>query len=356
MDKTIPLSLSLSLDPKGRAQPFGDATLGRGAAEGWAFLGSVPVPLRQWVRDDVAEVLNRHQAQGGPASRCCFPMGQGGPGPFQRLRFIRAFDAYPDMLVSADYSNAFNRRFHERHVEQGAFTGAQGAAAPVFTESGLVDPKGWIGVFAVAPFVMLVDRRKLGGLPVPARWSDLLEPDYRGQVVFGGWRRDAGAPYRSFNKFFLLAMARAFGLDGVARLMRNVPALMHSAEMPRLAATNGSLGGIYVLPWALADLCPRRDDTLVVWPEDGALAYPLWLTAKADKQDELGHLLAYFHGARLGAYLNHNRYPALTPDLAPACGKLNWMGWDFVRHRGTARVLKAALSLFHEAMEARSCM
>lgn len=350
-----PIRLMPGLDPP--PQLFGDAARARGTARGWDLLGSVPVPLRQRVRDGLADLI-----AGDPALRplrCCVPMGQGGRGPLERLRYIRRLDDYPDMLVSAEYGNVFNRRFHAAHFEAGAFAACQpeGAAA-VFSEAGLIDPAGWIGVFAAAPFVLLVDRHRLGDRPVPRRWGDLLEPDYRGEVVVSGWRRDAASRYSQFNLFLFLALVHDFGLAGLARLLGNLAGLMHTMQMPRLAGTDASRGAVYVLPWALADLCPRRDATEVVWPEDGALAFPLWLTVKARERRRLAPLVDHFYGTGLAAYLNQNRYPALSPGMRPLVpdgGRLKWPGWDFVRHRTTADLVKAAKSLAADLLEASPC-
>jgi len=353
---TAPSRLALDFTPVNR--PFGDAAAQRGAPRGWDLLGTVPVPLRHRVRDGIADLVARHRADGGPSLKCCFPMGQGGRTPFDRLRFIRALDDYPNMLVSSEHGNAFNRRFYRRHVAGGAFTGCQPqGVAPAFTEAGLVDPDGRIGVFAVAPFVLLIDHGRLNGLPAPRRWADLMEPVYRDQVVFSGWHRDGERRHRQINTFFLLCMAQEFGLEGLARLVRNVPALLHSAQMPRLAGTDASPGGIYVVPWSLAALCPRRAETAVVWPEDGALAYPLWLTVKTAQRKALDVLVRHFHGAELGHILNENRYPALCPDLAPALpagARFKWPGWDFVRHPATATLIQAARRTFFD-QEDRLC-
>ncbi|MDR3518133.1 MAG: ABC transporter substrate-binding protein [Azospirillaceae bacterium] len=356
---------SIALDLSATSRPFGDTALARGLPQGWDFLGNVPVPLRHRVRDGVAELMTQHRAGGGAPLKCCFPMGQGGRGPIERLRTIRSLADYPNMLVSADHPNSFNRRFFDRHVRTGAFSACQpDGTAAVFTDCGLVDPCGWIGVFAVAPFVLLIDHRRLDGLPAPRRWADLFDPSYRGQVVFGGWRREGERCFNQFNKFFLLCIAREFGLDALARLVRNVPTLLHSAQMPRLAGTDASPGGIYVLPWLLADMCPRRTDTAVVWPEDGALAYPLWLTVKSDQHATVDPLIRYFYGAGLGQILDENHYPALNPDRPPAlppASRLKWLGWDYVRHRATAQAVKQACRTFLDNFddsapsEVRSC-
>jgi ABC-type Fe3+ transport system substrate-binding protein len=323
----------------------------------WDFLGSVPVPLRQRICDSVVDAAAGQLADGGAPLHCCFPAGHSGISLIRRLRYIRSLENFPNMLVSAEHGNLFNRRFHEEYVAPGAFSACQPEGlAEAFSECGLIDPQGSIGVFAVAPFVLLIDHERLGGRPVPRRWADLLDPIYRGQVIFSGWRRPGERYYSQYNKFFLLSIAREFGLEGVAKLLQNAPALMHSAQMPRMAGSGSSPGGIYVLPWLMADMCPRRGQTGIVWPEDGALAYPLWLTVKAEKRQALDTLVRYFHGAELGAYLNANRYPALAPGCGqglPEGAKLKWLGWDYIRHRSTAKVVKAAGALFREAQGQR---
>ena len=320
-----------------------------GAPHGWDFLGSVPVPLRNRVREAVAQTAPRCLDTGGAPLKCAFPLGQGGRGPFERLRHIRALDDFPGMPVSCDGGNAFNRRFHRTHVEAGAFSGCQPDGAPP-EMSQLLDPEGWMGVFAVAPFVMLIDRERLDGKPTPRRWSDLADPLYRGEVVFGGWKPEGERRFRSVSEFFLLSMLRRFSVEGLGRILANVPTLVHSAQMPRLAGTGASVGGVYVAPWFLADLCPRRAMTEGVWPEDGALAYPLWLTVQADRRRALQPLIDLFYGNELAAYLAENLYPPLAPcgrDAIPR-GGLTWLGWDYLRSRHAASYLKAARAAFLE--------
>lgn len=349
----------LPLDISRPPQVFGDPASPRAKATGWDVLGSVPVPLRHMVRDGVASLVADLRHHGGPALKCCFPMGQGGTTPFQRLRYVRDLDAYPDMLVSAEGANLFNRAFHRRFVEGGEFCAAQPSGVDeVFTRAGLVDPKGWIGVYAVAPFVLLVDQDRLGPLPVPRRWADLADPVYAGQVVFGGWRAPGERRYGAVNSFFLHCMAHELGLGGLARILANAPCLLHSAQMPRLAGTDAAPGGIMVAPLSLADMCPRRHRTQIVWPEDGALAYPLWLTVKRSRRQELAPLVEHFHGPDLAALLNANRYPALCPGQRPpmpAWAKLKWPGWDFVRDPESAAQAKAVRKLFLYWQEYWAC-
>ncbi|TWA77914.1 ABC-type Fe3+ transport system substrate-binding protein [Azospirillum brasilense] len=327
----------------------GDAPSPRGLD----FLGGVPVPLRHRVRDGLADVLIRHRRETGRILAGCFPMGQGGRTPFDRLRRIRRLEDFPAMLVSADHGNTFNRRFHREHVAGGAFRIEQpGPVAAPFADCGLPDPEGRIAVFAVAPFVILADRRRLRGRPVPRRWSDLLGLAYRGQLAFGGWRRPGGSFGAHVNHFFLLAMHRMFGDAGLRCIAANTATLTHSAEMPRVAGTVASPAGVYVLPWSLAGICPHRAETELVWPEDGALAYPLWMTVKAADRERLDPLVRHMQGPDLGRLLADNRYPPLCPEVPsglPPGARLWWPGWEVVRARSTADTLRAATRTFFDA-------
>jgi ABC-type Fe3+ transport system substrate-binding protein len=346
--------VALDLDPARRV--FGDSASARAAPRGWDFLGSTRVPLRGRMREEIALAVQAHIAGGGAPLKCCMPMGQGGRTLVERLRFVRELEDFPKLLVSAEHGNVFNRAFHTAHVERGAFAGCQpDGSAPAFSEIGLVDPKGWIGVYATAPFVLLIDKRRLGNRPIPENWADLADPIYCGEVVFPGWRREGARDWSAYSQFFLLSMLRLLGREGLRRVVANAPALMHSAQMPRHAGAASSLGGIYVLPWSLADLCPRREVTEVIWPREGGLAYPLWLTAQTAQREKVAPLLDYFFAPMTAKWLDHNLYPSLAtgkPAALPQGARLSWLGWDYLRHRSAASDIKEACAFFRESRDA----
>ena len=112
-------SLVLDVAPSSSIEPalgpFGDASIERGTARGWDLLGTVPVPLRHWVRDAVADLVTGLRGEIGAPLKCCFPLGQGGHTPFERLRYIRTLDEFPHMLVSCEHGTP----------STGAFTGSR---------------------------------------------------------------------------------------------------------------------------------------------------------------------------------------------------------------------------------------
>lgn len=333
---SVPASLGVAVSP-------------RAETCGLDFLGSCPVPLRVRMRDDIASIADANRLSWRA------PSGQGGRTPMDRLRFIRELEEFPRLLVSAESGAAFNRAFHAAHVARGDFSSLQPERCDdAFIDAGLIDPSGWIGVYAVAPFVLLIDRVRLGARPTPRSWVDLADPIYRGEVVFSGWRREGDARWRSFNAFFLVSMLQLLGEQRLSAILANAPRLMHSTQMPRFAGTGASLGAIYVLPWALADLCPRRERSEVVWPREGALAFPLWMTAQTRHSERIAPLADHFFADATARWLDHNLYPSLAPGrprLLPDAARLLFPGWDYLRHRSAADDGKRAARLFHESRE-----
>jgi hypothetical protein len=77
------------------------------------------------MRDELADLLRERQFKGAEKLKCCMPMGHGGRTPFDRLRHIRDLDDFPRLPASSDNGDAFNRAFHARYVETGAFVAPQ---------------------------------------------------------------------------------------------------------------------------------------------------------------------------------------------------------------------------------------
>lgn len=350
---------ALATEAPAHGLPFGrhhEETVGRSQARGWDFLGHVPVPLRHWIRDGVESVLRQQTALGTEPLRCCFPLGQGGQTPFERLKWIRSPEDFPSFLVSAEGPEAFHPKLAQSFLSKqaGVFTsGFSAKISPLFEQAGLVDPWGQVGVYAAAPFVFLIDHQRLAGTQAPQSWQDLCDPQYRHQIVFPGWRRRGERRWSQYNAWLFLALEdllRPLGRS-LHDVFANLATLEHSAQMPRLAGSEQSPGGIFVVPWALADLCPRRHCTSVVWPAEGAFVWPLWMTLQSQHQHKMQPVLDYFSGAELAAGLTQNRYPSARFDGAeavpmPVGAQLRWLGWDRVRHRTTSVDLKSVRRRF----------
>ena len=320
-------------------------------AEKFDFVGCMPMPLRYTVKNGLEAILQTDPSWMDHRRNYYFPMG--GRFSLKSLYQITHIDQFPDMLVSTAFDEVFSRPFLEGYADKGYFKAYQPEFSPsIYMECGLMDPEKKFSLVAVAPLVFLIDHRQLNGLPVPKRWSDILNPAYHNQVVYGGWKQEGSKNYTEYNKALLLYIYKLFGRSGIVALAENVSHLLPNAQIPSIAGTLSEQGAaIYIVPWFQAKICPRREMTSVVWPEDGALALPIYSLLKKNRHADLDSLLSYFTGSQLANYLMDNWYPPVHP-LAQSkfsdntC--LKWLGWDYIRSHNIAEVMMMATSIFWE--------
>jgi ABC-type Fe3+ transport system substrate-binding protein len=319
------------------------------------FLAYIVCPLKHFFRDGLEAVLQDYRRRTGQVFNCFVPMGCGGADPYEDIWKVARIEDFPDLVVSVGFDNLFKQSFYDRYISQGYFQAVQAQpVAPVFAACGMVDPRGWRTVYGIFPYIMLVDRRKLGGLPEPHRWSDLLQPIYRRKIVIGGSLDD-------LPEVLLLSIFKVFGDDGVKCLAANVKDAWHASKMAKTAGSGHPEGAaIYVIPWFFAETCPHKQVVALIWPEDGALVSPLYLLAKADKIAKLQVVLDFVTGAELGRRAADIGFPMLNPmveNRLPENATFNWLGWDYIRSTNLEHLIDHTREVFMAqfAKEAGQC-
>jgi ABC-type Fe3+ transport system substrate-binding protein len=308
------------------------------------FLVYIVCPLKHLFKDGLEAVLQAYRAQTGKVFNCFVPMGCGGADPYEDIWQVASIAEFPDLVVSVGFDNLFKRSFLKNYVARGYFKTAQiQPVAPVFAECGLVDPDGWHTIYGVFPYIIMVDHRKLGDLPAPGRWSDLLNPVYRQKIIIGGSLDD-------LSEVLLLHFYKNYGADGLKRLAANVKDAWHASKMAKTAGTGHPDGAaIYVIPWFFATTCPHRETVSLIWPEDGALVSPLYLLAKAERQDELQVVIDYVVGAEFGQKAAETSFPVLNPAVdnhLPENARFNWLGWDYIKAVDLETLINQTRELF----------
>ncbi|TBW08014.1 ABC transporter substrate-binding protein [Azotobacter chroococcum] len=323
-----------------------------GALGALDLLGRMPIPLRRAFKAGLDQTLAAQRAAGGPALNCCCLGGGEWYSPFDSLASERDPARLPGLLVSTVYQDILAPDLLA-HYAPGRAARPLPELHPACAAAGLADPLGAFRVFSVIPFVWLIDRRRLKGRRPPRVWSDLLDPQWAGEIVFGGWRPNPQVAYQDYNAYLLLALYLEFGQSGLAAFAGNVRHLQHNVRTATQAGSNSpDVGAIAVLPWLQAELCPRRERTSVVWPEDGALAMPIGYLLKPGQEARLAPLIDYLHGAQLGAVLARNCYPptgAAHARAFPPGARLKWPGWAFFHTHDFAAEQRRAAELFFAA-------
>ena len=318
------------------------------------FLGRMPIPLRRAFKAGLDQTTAAHRQTSGEPLRCCFLSGAEWYRPFDTLS-SNPVDALPGMLVSTFYHDILKPELLAHYTPDAGYVPRP--AHPACAAAGLDDPLGIFRTFAVIPFVFLVDEKRLRGRPAPQAWSDLLDPMWSDDIVFGGWRPNQQSAYQDYNSYLLLCLHREFGDAGLAAFAGNVRHLQHNIRTATQAGSNSrEVGAIAILPWLQAELCPRRERTRVVWPVDGALAMPIGYLVKTGQESRVQPLIDYVDGEELGQVLSRNCYPPTRPQAAdafPTGARLKWPGWDTVRQNDMAVASRLAAEVFFAAWYAR---
>lgn len=316
------------------------------------FLGRMPIPLRRAFKAGLDRTVTTHRQTSGISLDCCFLTGAEWYHPFDGLASAAAKlgAGLPNMLVSTFHHDILSPDLLRHYTPT---TVADPALHPACRAARLADPLGAFRLFAVIPFVFLVDGKRLQGRPCPRVWQDLLDPCWNDEIVFGGWRPNPDTVYQDYNNYLLLFLLQRFGTDGLAAFAGNVRHLQHNILTASRAGSNSaSVGTIAILPWLQAELCPRRERTRVVWPEDGALAMPIGYLVKPEAEPRVQALADYLTGAGLGRVLARNCYPPAglaVADAFPADARLQWLGWDYARHHDLAVESRVAAETFFSA-------
>jgi ABC-type Fe3+ transport system substrate-binding protein len=321
----------------------------QGSPERPDFLGYPPCAFKHTFKEGIDGVLGMHRKNTGNILKGYFPEGcdSGSSDPYGDIWRVTQIDHFPDVVASMGFGDFFRKDFVERFVRKGHFKSVwDGPVNEPFEGAGFRDPDGWYTIYAVMPFVMLIDKKKLGNLQAPRHWRDLLELEFQGNVIIpGGEGHIVDA--------LLLYFFKEHGLKGITMLAANVRRVWHPARMAGTAGTSNPEGAaVYVLPWFFAHSCPKTDATSIVWPEDGALANPMYLLVKESRRKEVSAIVEYITGPDLGRKSADSFFPVLNPlvqNRLPEGALFKWLGWDYIKSHDPAELRDSAYTVFVSA-------
>jgi ABC-type Fe3+ transport system substrate-binding protein len=313
------------------------------------FLGRMPVPLRRSFKAGLDQTVSTHRTETGIPLECCFLSGAEWYRPFDTLSSTSPEDL-PGMLVTTLYHDVLHPGMLEHFTP---VSRRPTACHPICQAGGILDPSGTFRTFAVVPFVFLIDEKRLKGRPAPRCWADLFAPIWANEIVFGGWRPNSEVAYHDYNSFLLFSLWQEYGEAALQAFAANVRLLQHNIRTASQAGSNShNVGAISILPWLQAELCPRRERTRVIWPEDGALSMPIGYMIKQGEEERVTPIIRYLEGQDLGTVLARNCYPPTNPAVRnafPEGARLKWAGWDYLHQHNMAAESRKAASLFFSA-------
>ncbi len=316
------------------------------------MLAYVACPIQQAMRDHFDALAAGHRKASGEALSWHIPMGCNAEDPYADLVRAETIGELPGVTASVGFGDFMTPTFFERFVSRGCFQSANpGRVHPAFESSGLLDAEGWYTPYSVWAHVLLVDLHNLAGRPLPTRWSGLLDPCYADQIV------SDGAHHQRFAQILLLHYYRFFGEAGMVRLVKNIRETAHPAEMAKSAGTPASKGAsIYIIPWSFAHARRWPRHMRIVWPEEGALASPMYAWVKADASATVKMIGRELVGEKLGRACAQAGFPSLNPGVdnhLPDDASFCWLGWDYVRTHDTQKLTELTSDIAEAAWLAK---
>ena len=294
------------------------------------FIGYTYCPLKLTFRECFLEVLNRYKKESNDHDfKYYVPSGCGGKDPYEDIWKADNIDELPEIIASVGLGDFFRREFYERFVKKGYF---KAVSLPkeneAFVSAGLVDPDGFYTVYSVFPLVLMVDTIRLGNLPEPKKWSDLLDPAYENNIIIG-------ASHGGIHEDLLLYIHKEHGDEGIMKLSKNIKDGLHASQMSKLAGTNSADGAaVYVIPWMFAKSCPRTEKVKTIWPEDGAITTPNYMLVKENAASKYKIFIDFLMGADFGQKSADNYFPVANGEVdnrLPEGAALKWLGWDYIK-------------------------
>lgn len=279
-----------------------------------------PCPVKLAVKERIDAVAG--DAAGRPLA-IHIPMGCTSVDPYDPLYQETDPERLPGIIASIGFGDFFRKGFVERFADAGLFEAVlPDAVHPMLAD--LVDPKGRYVVYGLTPYVFMIDSQRLGDVPPPKRWADLLDPRYRGQINMCGDGDDMADAV-------LISVFKDHGMEGIKRFAANTRGLMHSSRMAKSGGAPNA-GGVYILPYFFAETSKQPAHMRMIWPEDGAAASPLYFLAKRSERERLGGLIDFFRRG-FGEIESARWFLPLggpMPESLPEGARVKWPGWDFI--------------------------
>jgi ABC-type Fe3+ transport system substrate-binding protein len=304
-----------------------------------------PCPVKLVVKDHLDQIVRAYQERGEPVT-VHIPMGCTSIDPYDPIYKETDVEKLPSIIASIGFGDFWKKEFVNRFVHTGTFEAVLPSRInPLFERAGMIDPEGCYTIYGATPYIFLVDTRRLGSLPIPRLWEDLLDPRYRNEIVMCGDGDDMADAV-------VLNVFKEHGIEGLRQLAGNVKTIMHSSTMAKIAGSNDpDAAAVFIIPCFFAESTKQPAHVRVVWPEDGAAASPLYFLAKKSDRERLAGLISFFTEGFATIESASWFMPIGRTDLSnfPPHAALKWIGWKFIEENDV-NTMRDQLNMTFRAM------
>lgn len=261
-------------------------------------------------------------------------------GMVQRLKTATP-ETLPDILASAGFEYFFSQTWRENYEATGLYAAPGLSLQEDLKARGadLKDPKEHFHVLAVVPAVWICRKADFPN-GYPKRWSDLWADDFD---------KDVSIPRGDLDLFnaLMLTIYTLYGEEAIEKLAKKAAVKLHPSQMMKDRA-NMHLPSVSICPYFFASML--MDDRLeAVWPEDGAICSPIFLTWRQGRP-EVEAFAKALAGPECGRIMAHNgSFPSTAPGVDNQFTperKLLFVGFEALRGLDVEAILVRATELF----------
>lgn len=302
-------------------------------------------PVSELFKQKLSEYLYEHKTATGKTVNTFIVDGCSVPHEYNNFWEQQSIDTLPDIIMSMSFDEVYDKRFIDRYVKTGYFENVLKNPTNDFAASAFMDDS--FTLHAGLVMMLLIDEDRLGDLPKPKKWSDLLKPIYKDKIV--GFGNDALGIF----EYPLYYVYKEFGTNGLKTLAENTKSICHAAKMVKLAGSNHKdAEAIYILPLTFASLCKNKN-TSVVFPEDGAWIVPMSILVKKGKIHELNFVVDFIlnNYGQMCADIDAVSFSPKVINKISKEIKLKWLGWEYIKSNDMLNLGKQLKQDFHNVWD-----
>ncbi|HSQ41210.1 MAG TPA: ABC transporter substrate-binding protein [Fibrobacteraceae bacterium] len=248
---------------------------------------------------------------------------------YPKLELAENPEDLPDILVGSDINNLFHKRFRERFIDKGVFAEYLPYGRNALLDShAFFDPDRRFTMLSANMLVLVADLERLGSRPVPKSWADLLSSQYENSVAIRG---DGSF----FCNGVLLPFFKAWKEKGVEQLAKNICAGLHPSQMAKMAgAGQPDTPALFIMPYFFFDKVVHKENVRLIWPEEGAIASPVFILVKPEAAQSRQALLDFLVSKEMGEVFCRRGFPHCHPDTQAELPSQRyfWIGWDYLKN------------------------
>ncbi|MHC1684539.1 MAG: ABC transporter substrate-binding protein [Clostridiaceae bacterium] len=315
------------------------------------LLALLPCPLKVSIEDQLIKLIKKVKEENNLNLKYLIDSNSNKSLSYNEyVKEIDNINDLPDIIISSGINVFYFKNFADKFINKGLFIDvSDDNINKSLIDVGIKDPYGEYTIFSMNLLIMVADLTKIGDLPLPECWGDLLKPEYENKVVIRGHNND------NFCETTLLTVFKEHGYQGIKNLGKSVMAGWHPAQMVKVAGTGKSEAPVIsVMPYFYAKTIKNLDKVKIIWPKDGAIVSPVTLLVKKDKYEKLKPIAQMFTGTKVGEICADAYFPSVNPEVnnkIPNDVAYNWIGWDYIKENNLEELISNLNKKFLEGFK-----